>query len=558
MKKLIYLFIGLLMLLSICPNSNGTEINNEISKEGSITVLCSPDLYNLTNRWVEEYGKLNQNLKIKVLKIGHNSVDNAYSSDFNVGLVSESSLYLLEKPTNLSLIVGRDILVPIMNTNNPLKIEIFTHGISSGKLAGFFKSQGDHNWGSLLNIESNLPIHYYKSDNDEISSTVEEFLKMNGIAIEGINVANNQEVIASVQKDIYSIAFCRVTDVIDPMNNGMLENITLLPIDRNGNGKMDSFEQIFDDLNTFSRGVWIGKHAKELISNIYAVSNESIDNGKEKEFIKWMLTDGQQFLSSNGYSDLILSERLSKLDVLYNDQIIPNAIENLNYGRQKVGLFILIIVTIIGLIVGSTFYFKRQKSTEKPTLISKPIGYFDAKSINVPNGLFFDKTHTWVYMEMDGVLRIGINDFITRITGNLTGIKMKNPGEEIRKGDTIITLMQNGKQLNIKSPVSGIISQQNEKLITNAAIINECPYSEGWIYVIEPTNWFREIQFLFMAEKFKKWLISEFTRLKDFLSQTQNMPLVLQEGGELKEAVLADHRPEVWEDFQSNFIDTAL
>jgi len=135
---------------------------------------------------------------------------------------------------------------------------------------------------------------------------------------------------------------------------------------------------------------------------------------------------------------------------------------------------------------------------------------------------------------------------------------MKNPGEEIRKGDTIITLIQNGKQLNIKSPVSGIISQQNEKLVTNAAIINDCPYSEGWVYVIEPTNWFREIQFLFMAEKFKKWLISEFTRLKDFLSQTQNMPLVLQEGGELKEAVLADHRPEVWEDFQSNFIDTAL
>lgn len=558
MKKLIYLFIGLLMLLSICPNSNGTEINNENSKEGSITVLCSPDLYNLTNRWVEEYSKMHQDLKIKVLKIDHNSVDKDNSSGFNVSLVSESSLYLIEKPTNLSLIIGRDILVPVMNTNNPLKDEIFAQGISSGKLAGVFKSRGDQDWGSLLNIESNFPIHYYKVANDEINPAVEKFLKINGIAIEGMNVANIQEVITSVQKDIYSIAFCRVTDVINPMNNKVLESITLLPIDKNGNGKMDSFEQIYNDLNTFSRGVWIGKHAKELISNIYAVSNKNVENGIGKEFIKWILTDGQQFLSSDGYSELMLSERQSKLDVLYNDKIIPNAIENLNYGRQKVGLFILIVVTIIGLIVGSTFYFKRQKSTEKPTLISKYIGYFDAKSINVPNGLFFDKTHTWVYMEMDGVLRIGINDFITRITGNLTGIKMKNPGEEIRKGDTIITLVQNGKQLNIKSPVSGIISQQNEKLITNAAIINECPYSEGWIYVIEPTNWFREIQFLFMAEKFKKWLISEFTRLKDFLSQTQNMPLVLQEGGELKEAILADHRPEVWEDFQSNFIDTAL
>jgi len=552
------------MLLSICPNSNGTEINKGISKEVSMTVLCSPDLYNLTNRWVEEYGKLNQDYKIKVQKIDPNSVDNPNNSGFNVGLVSESSLSLLEKPTNLSIIVGRDILIPIINANNPLKIEIFNQGISSLNLAGFFKSRGDQNWSRLLNIESNLPIHYYKADNAEINSAVEEFLKMNGKPIEGITVANNQEIIASVQKDIYSIGFCRITDVINPINNELFENIALLPIDKNGNGKLDSFEQIYSDLNAFSRGVWIGKYSNELVSNIYAISNENTENETEKEFIKWILTDGQQFLISNGYADLILSERQSKLDALYNDKIIPNAIENLSYSRQKIGLFILIIVAIVGLIVGSTFYFKRQKSTEKPILISKPIGYFDPKSISVPNGLFFDKTHTWVFMEMDGVLRIGINDFIPRITGSLTGIKMRNIGDEIRKGDPIITLIQNGKQLNIKSPVSGIISQLNEKLITNAAIINDCPYSEGWVYVIEPTNWFREIQFLFMAEKFKSWLIFEFTRLKDFLSNAQilnenkSVQLILQEGGELKEAILADSRPEVWEDFQSNFIDTTL
>ena len=46
----------------------------------------------------------------------------------------------------------------------------------------------------------------------------------------------------------------------------------LLPIDRNGNGLIDYNEKIYDDINDFSRGVWIGKYPKSLFSNIYSVA----------------------------------------------------------------------------------------------------------------------------------------------------------------------------------------------------------------------------------------------------------------------------------------------
>ena len=81
--------------------------------------------------------------------------------------------------------------------------------------------------------------------------------------------------------------------------------------------------------------------------------------------------------------------------------------------------------------------------------------------------------------------------------------------------------------------------------------------------MIEPTNWIREIQFLIMEKKYKEWLRSEFSRLKDFLAVSAKpktvefAPSVLQDGGEIKDGVLADFGPEVWEDFQTNFIDTS-
>jgi hypothetical protein len=139
---------------------------------------------------------------------------------------------------------------------------------------------------------------------------------------------------------------------------------------------------------------------------------------------------------------------------------------------------------------------------------------------------------------------------------------MKNPGQKIKKGDLLFSIIQSGKQLSLYAPVSGIIKKQNEALITNSNILNSSPYSDGWVYMIEPTNWYKEIQLLDVAGKYKNWLDTEFSRVKDFLAMTlkptslEYSHVVLQDGGSLKEGILADFGPEIWEDFQTNFLDT--
>jgi hypothetical protein len=138
---------------------------------------------------------------------------------------------------------------------------------------------------------------------------------------------------------------------------------------------------------------------------------------------------------------------------------------------------------------------------------------------------------------------------------------MKNAGEKIKKGDPLLSIIQKGKQLNIYAPISGTIKAHNDSLTTNSTLLNSAPYEEGWVYTIEPTNWILEIQYLIMADKYKAWLTDEFSRLKDFFTavlKTNNAEyslVVLQDGGALKDNVLADFGPELWEDFQTKFID---
>ena len=94
----------------------------------------------------------------------------------------------------------------------------------------------------------------------------------------------------------------------------------------------------------------------------------------------------------------------------------------------------------------------------------------------------------------------------------------------------------------------------------NSSALNSSPYKDGWIYRIEPSNWTRESQLLFMADKQREFIKKEFSRLKDFLmtalsTDVKYAQVILQDGGEISDGVLSEMGPEVWEDFQTNFID---
>ena len=226
-------------------------------------------------------------------------------------------------------------------------------------------------------------------------------------------------------------------------------------------------------------------------------------------------------------------------------------------------MVILLIVAFVVMVitVDAIVHFSRNKKSKISALTNVLSRVFNEDSINAPKGMYYDKTHTWAFMEQDGIVKVGIDDFLQHITGNVTRIKMKKQGEKVKKGEQILTIIQNGKQLNLYAPISGTIREQNNILETNSSILNSSPYNDGWVYKIEPTNWLRENQLLFMAEKQKQFIKNEFLRLKDFLvvalsaDKDISSQLIMQDGGELREGILSNLGPKVWEDFQTKFID---
>lgn len=194
--------------------------------------------------------------------------------------------------------------------------------------------------------------------------------------------------------------------------------------------------------------------------------------------------------------------------------------------------------------------------------IQNAISSLTANVLRIPQGIFFNRHHTWAHLAESGEAKVGMDDFLQHITGKVEIAGLKEPGETIQKGDLLTEIVQEGKSLKVFSPISGEILHANPVLQENPEAVNENPYDKGWLYKIKPSDWIKETESYMLAEKASEWAANEFNRLKEFLTlgpmrshSSEPSMILLQDGGEVRENVLSDLPEEVWEEFQQEFLD---
>jgi glycine cleavage system H lipoate-binding protein len=460
--------------------------------------------------------------------------------------------------SKLPIVVGRNVVIPVINPDNPYFVEISRKGFSPEKMKIILES-AKISWGDILDgkQENKISVNYL-SDQVVIESLA-GFTGSGPEKIRGKGYSSGIDLLGDIGRDIYSIGFCRLSDLQSPAAEALSGKISILAIDKNSNGTIDSNEDIYSDMQAFNRGVWIGKYPKELYNNILSVTETPVTKNVAS-FLNWIITDGQESLSAEGFTGLILTERISYGGKLAEAMVGPSP----DTGGPNIfrSFVIVLLILCAGIFITGFIVRFRKKKTVITTIMTNSGGQvLDEKSILLPKGVYFDKTHTWAFMEQDGNVKVGIDDFLLHLTGKITRLRIKKAGDRVKKGDEILTIVNSGKQLRLYSPVSGVIKELNAGLESNVELINSAPYSNGWVYRVEPDNWQRENQLLFMADKHRQFIQNEIAKIRDFLASllhNENMqvsPLILQDGGTLRQGILSEMGPEAWEEFQTRIID---
>jgi glycine cleavage system H protein len=109
--------------------------------------------------------------------------------------------------------------------------------------------------------------------------------------------------------------------------------------------------------------------------------------------------------------------------------------------------------------------------------------------MNTPEELRYSSDHEWARLEGGGTgtgrARIGITDYAQDALGDVVYVELPEVGRVVGPGDAFSEVESTKSVSEIYAPLAGTIVEANADLVDNPEKINEDPYGEGWICVIE-------------------------------------------------------------------------
>ncbi|ALC84579.1 MULTISPECIES: glycine cleavage system protein GcvH [Bacillaceae] len=126
--------------------------------------------------------------------------------------------------------------------------------------------------------------------------------------------------------------------------------------------------------------------------------------------------------------------------------------------------------------------------------------------MSTPKELKYSEEHEWVKTE-DGKVRIGITHFAQSELGDIVFVELPQVGDDIKAGDPFGSVESVKTVSELYAPISGKVVEVNADLEDSPEYVNESPYENAWMIVVEPSD-VAEVDALLSAEQYEE-LIQE-------------------------------------------------
>ncbi len=319
MKKFISLMVlGLAFALLFTATFPAGAAKEDLS--GTISMSGAWALYPMAVKWGEEFQKVHPGVKIDLSAGGAGKgMADALAGIADIGMVSRD-VYPEEIAKGAWYVaVTKDAVVPVVNEGNPYLKDLMGKGVKKDTLNGIWITEAVKTWGDLVGKPGQLdPISVYtRSDACGAAEIWAKFFGKKQEDLKGTGVYGDPGIAQAVQKDIMGIGYNNINFAYDVTTRKPNPGLKVLPIDVNGNGKLDAEENFYGSLDQIDKAIAEGKYPSPPARELYLVSQGKPQKKLVSEFIKWILTDGQKFVPESGYiklTDAKLQAELKKLE----------------------------------------------------------------------------------------------------------------------------------------------------------------------------------------------------------------------------------------------------
>ena len=105
-----------------------------------------------------------------------------------------------------------------------------------------------------------------------------------------------------------------------------------------------------------------------------------------------------------------------------------------------------------------------------------------------PSELRYTVEHTWLKLEDDKKGRVGITYYAQDQLKEAKYVDLPETGAKVSHMEPFGSVESNKAVIDLYSPVSGIVAEVNHALDTEPSLVNQKPYGEGWMMVVELSN----------------------------------------------------------------------
>ena len=107
--------------------------------------------------------------------------------------------------------------------------------------------------------------------------------------------------------------------------------------------------------------------------------------------------------------------------------------------------------------------------------------------MDFPEDLRYTREHEWARKKGNNYV-VGITDFAQEQLGDVVYVELPDVGDPVKKGESFGVVESTKAVSELFAPVSGKVVEVNDPLSDGPETVNEDPYEEGWMIVIEPAD----------------------------------------------------------------------
>ncbi len=262
-------------------------------------------LYPMMVKWTEEYQKIHPKVRIDVSAGGAGKgIADALGGLVDIGMVSREIFPQEIEQGAFWVAVCKDAVVPTVNENNPVLEELLTKGVKRQTFLDIWINGNITTWGEVVGTEVTDDIHVYtRSDACGAAETWAKYLGYKQEDLIGVAVYGDPGLAEAVSGDSLGIGYNNINYAYDMETKEPVERIVVIPLDLNENGKVDEDENFYNTRDEIVEAIATGAYPSPPARDLHLVTKDEF-TGVTKEFVRWILTDGQQYVSETGYIQL--------------------------------------------------------------------------------------------------------------------------------------------------------------------------------------------------------------------------------------------------------------